>query len=172
MNDLFKVGVISSTHGIAGEVKVYPTTDDPKRFKKLKEVILEPEEDNKLLHVRQVKFAKNMVVLRFEEYSKIEEVQKLIKKSLYVTREHAVPLGENEYYIADLVGLRVISERGEELGVLDSVLRTGANDVYVIKTPAKKELLIPAIGECIQKVDLEAGIMRIFLMPGLRSLEK
>ena len=172
MNDLFKVGVISSTHGIAGEVKVYPTTDDPKRFKKLKEVILEPEEDNKLLHVRQVKFAKNMVVLRFEEYNKIEEVQKLIKKSLYVTREHAVPLGENEYYIADLVGLRVISERGEELGVLDSVLRTGANDVYVIKTPAKKEMLIPAIGECIQKVDLEAGIMRIFLMPGLRSLEK
>ena len=167
MNDLFQVGVISSAHGIAGEVKVYPTTDDPKRFKKLKEVILEPEEDNRLLHVRQVKFVKNMVVLGFEEYNKIEDVQKLIKKSLYVTREHAVPLGENEYYIADLVGLRVVTERGEELGVLDSVLRTGANDVYIVRTPEKKELLIPAIRDCIRRIDLKAGIVQIRPMPGL-----
>lgn len=170
MNDFFKIGVITSTHGLAGEVKVFPTTDDPKRFKKLREVILEPEEENTLLHIRQVRYAKKLVVLKFAEFDKIEEVQGLLKKNLYVARENAIPLGENEYYIADLVGLKVISERGKELGVVDSVLKTGANDVYLVRTPDNRELLLPAIRDCIQKIDLKEGVMHVFLMPGLMNL--
>ncbi len=171
MESMFKVGVITNTHGIAGEAKVYPTTDDPARFKKLKEVILEPEKENVILHITGVKFVKNMVVLQFREYSDINEVQKLRNKELYVTRENAVPLGENENYIADLIGMKVITDEGRELGTLTDVLQTGANDVYVVDRPGRPELLLPAIRDCILEVDVENGVMTVYLMPGLEDGE-
>ena len=111
MEQYLQVGVIANTHGIAGEVKVYPTTDDIKRFKKLKTVILEPETDYMELHITQVKFVKNMVVLRFEEFNNINQVQKFRNKGLYVSREHAVKLQKDEYFIADLIGIQVFFDR-------------------------------------------------------------
>ncbi len=170
MDDLLKVGVIANTHGIAGEVKVFPTTDDVKRFKKLKTVILEPEKENQTLHITQVKFVKNMAVLRFAEYNNINEIQGFRGKGLYITRDQAVPLGENENFIADLIDLDVYSTEGEYLGVLTDVISTGANDVYVVKQEDGHELLLPAILHCIRDVDLESGRITAFLMPGLREL--
>lgn len=169
MEDLLKVGVIANTHGIAGEVKVFPTTDDIRRFKKLKTVILEPEKENRILHITQVKFVKNMAVLRFAEFTDINEVQGFHGKGLYITRDQAVPLAENEYFIADLIGLEVRSTEGEALGMLTNVITTGANDVYVIEKEGSRELLVPAIRQCIKNVDLENRLMEIFLMPGLRD---
>lgn len=169
MEDLLKVGVIANTHGIAGEVKVFPTTDDPKRFKKLKTVILEPEKENRILHITQVKFVKNMVVLRFEEFGNINEVQGFRGKGLFVTRDQAVPLSEDEYFIADLIGLSVVSTDGEMLGELSDVITTGANDVYVVSKTGEKDLLLPAIRQCIKKVDMENRRMEVYLMPGLRD---
>lgn len=169
MEDLLQVGIISSTHGIAGEVKVFPTTDDIKRFKKLKEVILEPETDDMLLHVERVKYAKNMAVLKFAEFNNINEVQGFRGKGLYVTRDQAVPLGENEYFIADMLGLRVISTDGEDLGILKDVISTGANDVYEIRKEGEKPLLIPAIKDCIRRVDMKERTLTVYLMPGLRE---
>jgi 16S rRNA processing protein RimM len=169
MEDLLQVGVITSTHGIRGEVKVFPTTDDAARFKKLKNVILDDGRQKIDMEIATVKFFKNMVIVKFKGIDNINDVEKYRKARLLVTRENAVPLEENEYYIADLIGLSAVSDEGEELGTVTDVMQTWANDVYVITTPDKKEILVPAIRDCILQVDLEKQEMRIHLLPGLRD---
>lgn len=169
MEERFQVGVIANTHGIGGEVKVFPTTDDEKRFKKLKEVFLDTGKEEMLLHVTQARFQKNMVILKFKEFDNINQVESLRGKALFVDREHAVKLEKDEYFIADMIGMSVISDEGEALGMLEDVLQTGANDVYVIKEAGGQELLVPAIRECVVDVDIEARRMIIHLIPGLRD---
>lgn len=167
MEARFQVGVITSTHGIKGEVKVYPTTDDPGRFRRLKEVILDSGKGDVVLKIESVKFFKQFVILKFEGLDTPEEAAKYRQKSLYVTRENAVRLGRDEYFIADLMGLKVLDETGEEIGVLREVLETGANDVYIIDLKDGRELLLPAIKECVLRVDVEAGQMQIHILEGL-----
>lgn len=168
MEELLQVGAITSTHGIRGEVKVFPTTDDPKRFCKLKQVILDDGKSKQELEIESVKFFKNLIILKFKGIDDINEVEKYRKATLWVTREQAVPLKKDEYFIADLIGLSVVTEDGEVLGNLTDVMQTGANDVYVVAKEGEEELLIPAIKECVKNVDLENRVMTIFLMPGLR----
>ena len=172
MQDLLQVGVISSTHGIAGEVKVFPTTDDVKRFKKLKKVLLDTGREKLELEVEGVKFFKNMVILKFKEYNDINQIEKYRKCPLLVTREHAVKLKKNEYFIADLIGLQAESDEGEDLGELSDVLQTGANDVYVLSKEGTDDILLPAIRECFKEVDLENGKIIVHLLPGLRELNE
>lgn len=168
MEDMLQVGVITQTHGIKGEVKVFPTTDDAQRFKKLKKVTLDNGKERRELEITSVKFFKNLVILKFKGIDDINEVEKYKKAALFVIREDAVPLGENEYFIADLIGLRVVSEEGEELGTLDDVLQTGANDVYVVKNDKGEEILVPAIKDCVKNVDIDGGEIILHLLPGLR----
>lgn len=165
--DLFRVGSIATTHGVRGEVKVYPTTQEPERFKKIKEVIMVQGNEEKTLHIESVKFFKQMVILKFKEFDSLNEVENLRGCELFVTRKNAVPLGKDEYYVADLVGLKVESEEGKQIGVLDDVMQTGANDVYIVRKEDGGEVLIPAIKECIKKVDISDGKMIIHVMPGL-----
>ena len=167
MEDVFQVGVISTTHGIAGEVKVFPTTDDMNRFKKLKEVILDTGKETQLLHIQQVRFFKNMVIVKFKEFQSINDVERLRGKSLYVTRENAVKLQKDEYFIADLIGVKVLDEQEQELGTLEDVIETGANDVYQIRLKDGRQLLLPAIKDCVLDVDVEAGRMKIHILDGL-----
>ncbi len=169
MEDRFQVGIITGTHGIAGDVKVYPTTDDSRRFQKLSHVILDTGSGETELTVTRVRFSKNMVILRFREFQNINEAENLRGKSLYVTRENAVKLEKDEYFIADLIGMRVVSAGGEDLGSLKDVMRTGANDVYVVQTSDGGELLLPAIHDCVKNVDTDRGVITVFLMPGLRE---
>ena len=110
MDDLLRVGVITSTHGIAGAVKVYPTTDDVKRFKKLKRCILVNNKEQLELDIVEVKYFKNMVILRFKQFDNINQIEKYKNSELYVTRENAVALEEGEYFICDLIGLEVVDE--------------------------------------------------------------
>ena len=119
------------------------------------------------LHICQVKFFKQMVILKFKEFQNINEVERFRGKSLYVTRENAVKLQKDEYFIADMIGMRVVSTEGEELGTLTDVLQTGANDVYVVEDAKGEEILLPAIRECILDVDVEKNVMTIHLMKGL-----
>ena len=170
MEQLLQVGVISSTHGVRGEVKVFPTTDDVKRFKKLKEVILDTGKEQLPLEIAQVKFFKNLVILKFKGIDNINDIEKYKGKSLYVTREHAVKLKKDEYFIADLIGMRAVTEEGEELGMIKDVLQTGANDVYIIKKDGEDELLGPAIKDCVKNVDIEGGVMTLHLLEGLRDI--
>ena len=163
----FRVGVITSTHGIRGEVKVFPTTDDPERFRSLKETILRARREERVLEIEHVKFFKQFVILKFKGIDSINEIEPYKGAELWVTRENAVPLEEGEYFIADLIGMRVENEDGSELGVLQDVISTGANDVYDVRLADGRQLLIPAIRECILEVNVEEGWMRVHLLDGL-----
>lgn len=167
MEQFFQVGVIASTHGIRGEVKVFPTTDDVNRFKELKCVILDTGKETLPLEVESVKFFKQFVILKFKGIDDINEIERYKKCPLLVERKDAVPLEEGEYYIADMIGMKVETEEGQDFGVLKDVIETGANDVYVIESSAHGEVLVPAIKQCILKVDMDAHKMKIHLMPGL-----
>ena len=168
MEDLLRIGVVTTTHGIKGEVKVFPTTDDVKRFKKCDEVILITKEGNLTLHVESVKYFKNIVILKFKGIDNINDIEKYKGKSLFVTRENAVELEEDEYYIGDLIGMEVYTDDSEErFGVLKDVMETGANEVYIITSENHGEVLLPAIHECILDIDVEAKKMKVHLMEGL-----
>ena len=169
MEDLLQVGAITTTHGVRGEVKVFPTTDDPKRFLDLKHVILDDGREKRNLEIEHVKFFKNLVILKFKGIDNINDIEKYKKAGLFVTREDAVELSEDEYFIADLIGLTVVTDEGEEIGTLSDVLQTGANDVYVVSKKGQKDILIPAIHECILDVDLEQKKVEVHLLPGLRE---
>ena len=167
MEDMLQVGVITQTHGVRGEVKVFPTTDDVNRFKKLKQVSLDTGKETMSLEIQSVKFFKQFVILKFKGIDNINDIEKYKRCSLYVTREHAVPLEEDEYFIADMIGMEVCTEDGNIFGTLKDVIETGANDVYVIESAEHGEVLVPAIKECIRSVDIEKGQMMIHLMDGL-----
>lgn len=167
MQDMLQVGVISSTHGVRGEVKVFPTTDDVKRFKRLKEVILETGKEELLLEIEGVKFFKQFAILKFKGIDNINDIEKYKGKSLFVTRKNAVPLRKDEYFIADLQGLIVEDEEGNQIGILKDVMETGANDVYIVDMTDGREVLLPAIKECILDVDVEGGKIRVHMMDGL-----
>ena len=170
MEDLLQVGVITTTHGVRGEVKVFPTTDDPARFKKLKNVVLDTGKELIDLEVAGVKFFKNMVILKFKEMNRIEDCEPFRNKDILITRDQAVKLNPDENFIADLIGLKVLTDEGEEFGTVKDILQTAANDVYLIEGPEGKEYLFPSIKECILNVDLESGTVTVHIMDGLLDL--
>lgn len=167
MEELLQVGVITQTHGIRGEVKVFPTTDDPARFRELRQVLLDTGKETISLEIENVKFFKQFVILKFKGYDNINDIERYKRCPLLVKRDDAAPLEEDEYYIADMIGMKVVTDRDEEFGILKNVMETGANDVYVIEHPSKGEVLIPAIKECILNVDIPGRLMKIHVMDGL-----
>lgn len=167
MEQLLQVGVISSTHGVRGEVKVFPTTDDVKRFKKLKNVILDTGREHLPLEIEGVKFFKQFAILKFKGIDNINDIEKYKGKSLLVDRKNAVRLQKDEYFVADMIGMEVYTEDGVLFGTLKDVMETGANDVYIVDMTDGREVLIPAIKQCILKVDVENARMDIHLMEGL-----
>ena len=167
INDYLRIGVITAPHGVRGEVKVFPTTDDPERFDELETVWLYNGKSYVSLDVESVKYFKNIVILKVKQIPDRNEAEKYRSKELYVDREHALPLEEDEYYICDIIGAKVITDTEEELGMLTDVLQTGANDVYVVKMKDGKEVLLPVIKECVLDVDINAGIVKVHIMPGL-----
>jgi 16S rRNA processing protein RimM len=162
-----QVGVITQTHGIRGEVKVFPTTDDAQRFKKLKEVILDNGKVRLTMEIEGVKFFKQYVILKFRGYDSINDVEKYKNGKLFVTRDKAVKLSKDEYFIADLIGMQVVTDEGENFGILKDVLTTGANDVYVVTRPDQTEVLLPAIKECVKNIDMEQDQVLVHIMDGL-----
>ena len=167
MEELLQVGVITQTHGIRGEVKVFPTTDDASRFRDLKHVLLDTGKDTLSLEIENVKFFKQFVILKFKGYDNINDIERYRRCPLLVERKDAVALEEDEYFISDMIGMKVVTDGGEEFGVLKDVMTTGANDVYVIDHPTAGEILIPAIKECVLDVDIPGGQMKIHVMDGL-----
>ncbi|WP_306479791.1 ribosome maturation factor RimM [Mediterraneibacter sp.] len=166
MEQFLQVGAITSTHGIRGEVKVFPTTDDPARFKKLKKVILDMGKRQIEMEIQSVRFFKQFVIVKFKGIDNINDVEQYKGGALFVNREDAVRLEENEYYIADLIGMDVFTQEGH-FGVVKDVMETGANEVYIIDSDAHGEVLVPAIRQCIEEVDVENGKMQIRLLEGL-----
>ncbi len=167
MEKYFRVGVITNTHGLKGEVKVFPTTDDAERYETLKEVIINPDKENIKLEIKSVRYFKNLVIVKFKGIDDINDVEKYKGKDLFVSRENAVPLEENEYYIADLIDMDVYDENDVKIGVLYDVMQTGANDVYVINMDDGRELLLPVIEETVLDVNLDEGKIKIHILDGL-----
>ncbi|MFR4318375.1 MAG: ribosome maturation factor RimM [Eubacterium sp.] len=143
MEKYLRVGVIANTHGVRGEVKVYPTTENIKRFDYLKEAVIDTGKEKINVNVTGVKYFKNMVILKFEQYDNMDQVIPLKGMDLLVTRENAIPLAEGEH-IVDMIGCKIITDDGNTLGELTDVMQTGANDVYVVKTTdGKKFCFLP-----------------------------
>ena len=168
MEDLLKVGVITTTHGIRGEVKVYPTTDAD-RFLDLEYVLLDTGREKRKLEIENVKYFKNLVILKFRGIDNINDIERYKGKDLLVTRENALPLEEGEYYLADIIGANVYTEDGILFGSLEDVIETGANLVYSVQHEGK-EVLLPAIAQCVLNVNLEENAMTVHVMDGLLDL--
>lgn len=166
MEQFLRAGVISSTHGIRGEVKVFPTTDDAARFKEIRKVFLDTGRERLELEIQSVRFFKQFVIVKFKGIDNINDIEKYKGCSLYISRDEAAELDEDEYYIGDLIGMDVYTEEGQ-FGVLRDVMETGANEVYIIDSDSHGEVLIPAIRQCVLDVDVEQNRMTIRLMDGL-----
>lgn len=174
MEQFLRIGVITSTHGIKGEVKVFPTTDSPKRFREVKDVVIKTETKEIGTEVAGARFFKNLAIVQFTCFSSPEEAAKYTGAEIYIDRKDGQPLEEGEYYIADLIGCIVKDEDGNQLGTVRDVLQTGANDVYVVgcgvpdaKGMREKEILLPVIKDCIKQVDIEKGEILVHILPGL-----
>ena len=170
MEELFQVGSITQTHGIKGEVKVFPLTDDISRFKNMKDLLLDGGKDGYItLEVENVRPQKNLVILKFKGIDNINDIEKYKGRGLYVTKENRVKLKQDEYFIADLIGCEVYTDENpdEKFGEISDVMETGANDVYDIELVNGGNVLIPAIKDCILGVDVENRRVDIHLMKGL-----
>ena len=165
MLEKIMIGAVISPHGLRGEMNIYPTTDDPRRFKTLKEVLLLRGGTYVPYKVEQIKFFKERPILKLAGIDRIEDAEPLRRVELYVSREDALPLAEGEYYIGDLIGCEIRGEDGRHLGELKDVLQTGANDVYVIQMDEGGERLLPAIPDCVLEKCPEEGYIVVHFLP-------
>ena len=170
MEKFLRVGVIANTHGLRGEVKVYPTTDDINRFRFLTDVIVMARNGEVDLKVENARIIKNMAIVKFSGVDSIDDVLSWKGCDLMVSRENAVPLEEGEYFIADLIGCSVVTDDCREVGRLKDILETGANDVLIVSKADGTELLIPWIDECVLDVDLEESKILVHMIDGLEEL--
>ena len=167
MQENLEIGQIVNTFGIKGFVKVNPFVDDISRFDDLKKVYIKKQKLIKELEVEEVKYHKNMVLVKFKGIDKVEEAENLRNSYLEVDRENAIELEEGEYFIADLLGLDVITDEEKTLGKLEDIFNTGSNDIYVVKDEAGKQILLPAISEVIKEINLEEKKIVVHLLEGL-----
>ncbi|MBQ7601444.1 MAG: 16S rRNA processing protein RimM [Lachnospiraceae bacterium] len=167
--EFLRIGVVTSPHGVRGEVRVYPTTDEISRFSEVGTLLLEKEGVRSLRTIESVKQLKGMVALKLSGIDSVEEAEKIRNADLLIRRDQSSPLKEGQYFIGDLLDLLAVREDGTEVGTVEDVLKTGANSVLVIKKKDGKELLLPVISDCVLSVDSDEGIMTIHVLPGLED---
>ncbi|NSW91074.1 MAG: 16S rRNA processing protein RimM [Firmicutes bacterium] len=168
MHEYLEIGKIVSTHGVRGEVKVIPLTDDPKRYYKLKWVYVGNHYFIEKYNIENIRISGNTVILKFKEANDMNKAELLKGLFVKVDRKHAVKLPEDTFFICDLIGCTVYEESdGRKLGILDDVIKTGSNDVYVIKAENGKEILIPALKSVVKKVLIKDKKMWVLLPEGL-----
>lgn len=167
MQKYFEVGQIVNTFGVKGMLKVKPFTDDANRFEELKKVYICKKEKLEEVEIEEVKYHKDMVLLKVKGIEDMNEAEKVKGLYLKIDRKNAKKLPKDTYFIADLLGLEVYSDTGELLGKVDDIFRTGANDVYVIKDEKGKQLLLPGIPDVIKEIDLEKEKIIVHLLKGL-----
>ncbi|HBH0823930.1 TPA: 16S rRNA processing protein RimM [Clostridioides difficile] len=162
----FKVGQIVNTQGLKGEVRVYPLTDDIERFDELKDFYLGKDLNNKLA-VEKVRYKGSMVIMKIKGIDSIEKAEKLKNKFMYVSREDSRELEEGEFFVADMIGMEVLTVDGKYVGILEDVLQYSANDVYVVKGEEDKEFMIPAIKKFVPTIDIDERKMIIDPIKGM-----
>ena len=159
------IGKAGAPHGLRGEVRVIPLTDFPERFESLREVFI----GERVFHVEHVHYHRQFVLLTLAECTSLEAAAKLTGELLRVAREDAAPLAEGEFYTFDIIGLAVLDMAGERLGEVTNVLKTGSNDVYVVKKPDGSELLVPALKNVVREIDIAGGFLRVDLQEELED---
>ena len=168
MTKYLEIGQIVNTFGIKGMVKVKPFTDDTeKRFDNLKKVYIQNKNTRKEYEIEEVKYHKEMVLIKFKGIENPEDANLLRNCYLVVDRDEEEPLEEGTYYIVDMIGLEVYTDEGEKLGILDDVFNSGSSDIYVVKNELGKQILLPAIEDVIKNIDMEKRKMTVHLIPGL-----
>lgn len=167
MTKYLEIGQIVNTFGIKGMVKVKPFTDDIKRFDRLKKVYIEKQKVKEKYEIEEVKYHKEMVLIKFKGIENPEEANLLRNYYLFVNREDEEPLEEGRYYIVDMLGLEVYTDEEMLLGNLEDIFNTGSNDIYVVRDERGKQILLPATKEVIKSVDIENKRMLVHLLPGL-----
>ena len=167
MTKYLEIGQIVNTFGIKGMVKIKPFTDDINRFDRLKKIYISNKNGKKEYQIQEVKYHKNMVLMKLEGIDTGEQADLLRQSYLLVNRDDEEPLEEGVYYIVDLIGLEVYTDEGVLLGNVDDIFNTGSNDIYVVKDGKGKQILLPGIPDVIKNVDLESGKIIVHLIPGL-----
>ena len=162
-----EVGQIVNTFGIKGFVKIYPYVDDISRFDDLKYVYVKNKKFENELQIEEVKYQKNMVLIKFKGIETVEQAEKLKNSIVEIDRKDAIPLEEGQYFIADLLGLDVFLDTGEKLGVLEDIYNTGSSDIYVVKNELGKQFLLPYIDEVIKEINLEKERITVHIIEGL-----
>lgn len=166
-NNLIEVGKIVNTHGLRGDVKVVAWMDYPEDFEQLTTVYTKTRTELKKLTVKNVKYQKNNLIVGFNELKDINEAEPFKNSVLYADRDELGELPDGVHYIVDLIGLDVVNEEGEKIGVLADVFNTGANDIYDVKREGKKNLLLPVIDDVVKSIDIENGVITVHVMEGL-----
>lgn len=167
MVEYFEIGLVSNTHGLKGELKVRPYTENAKRFDKIRKVLIKKSENSfEEYEVQSVRYQKDIVLLKLKGIDDIEIAEKLKNQSLFIPREDAKELDKNEFFIADLIGCDIY-ENEEKVGVLTDIFTAGAADVYVVKRSGKKDLLLPALESIIKSVDIENKKIDVEIPRGL-----
>ena len=167
MLEYLSIGQIVNTHGIKGEVKVYPLTDDASRFDKLKEVYIESKGEMVKYQIESAKHLKNTVIIKLKGIETMNDAEKLREQYLKVGRWDAVRLPKDSFFVCDIIESDVFDIHGELLGKLVDVLQTGANDVYVVQNDDKREILIPALKTVVKEINLQNKKIIVDLPEGL-----
>jgi len=167
---MFVIGRILKPHGVKGDVRVFPETDDPSRFKRLDKVCVRFEDSREALDlgIAGVRPAQQFVLIKFEGIDSMDAAERLRGGLISIADEQALPLEADEYYVRDLYDMPVVTEAGEYLGVIADVLETGAHDVYVVRQENGNDILIPAVKQYIISVDVKARVMKVQLAEGMR----
>ena len=165
--DLLEIGKIVNTHGLRGEVKVIPWTDSAEDFENIKNVRIKDKSEYKNLTVKSVKYQKNNLIIGFNEFKDINEVEKYKNAVLYCHRDELGELPDGVHYIVDLIGLNVVTEDGDTVGVIADVFNAGASEIYDVKREGKKNLLLPVIDEVVKEIDIDGGKVVVNIMEGL-----
>ncbi len=166
MEDFLYIGRVAKPHGVRGEMKVFPTTDDVRRFDLLDEVYIETEREVDKYEVLGCKYVGKFVVLRLRGIDSPEEIMPLRNGIVKIEKSKGIPLEEDEYYYSDIIGMKVVDENGE-VGVVADIIRTGSNDVYDVTMKDGKSVLLPAIKDCIKDIDLKENTMTVHILDGL-----
>ena len=169
---MFEIGIITKAQGIRGEFRVLPTTDDPSRFNLLvgDEIIIRDRASEKKIKLQSARLQKNIVILKLEGIDTRNAAEELTGAIICVEDEKALPLGDDEFFIRDLIGLRVETEDGEHVGEISRVLSTGANDVYVV-SGISENFMLPAVKDFVKKISLSDKKIIVRLTEGIRELK-
>ncbi len=167
MTKYLEIGQIVNTFGIKGMVKIKPFTDDINRFDRLETIYIDNKKVKKEYKIEEVKYHKDMVLMKLEGVNTVEQAEDLRQSYLLVDRDKEEPLEDGVYYIVDLLGLEVYTDEGQLLGKVDDIFNTGSNDIYVVKDELGKQILLPGIPDVLKDVDLEKGKITVHIIPGL-----